>query len=70
MDEPTDAQPAFVVVRGRPDSAELAALTAVLLTRLRTAHAEAPSEADGAAARAGWDAPRRRRPRVGWTAPR
>ncbi|HLL37641.1 acyl-CoA carboxylase subunit epsilon [Streptomyces sp. NPDC052773] len=66
MEETTEAEPAFVVVRGRPDHVELAALTAVLLTRLR-----AKDEADGSAdagQRAPWGRSRRPRPRVGWTA--
>ncbi|MFE9770443.1 acyl-CoA carboxylase subunit epsilon [Streptomyces sp. NPDC005931] len=73
MDDPTDTQPALVVVRGHPDAVELAALTAVLLVRLRArTEAEEAYESDGAlgtAPRAPWGAPRRVRPRVGWTAP-
>ncbi|MEV6329960.1 acyl-CoA carboxylase epsilon subunit [Streptomyces sp. NPDC051909] len=70
MDETTETQPAFVVVRGRPDPVELAALTAVLLARLHAA-AAAEDSADPAdeAVRAPWGAARRVRPRVGWTAP-
>ncbi|MFJ7070599.1 acyl-CoA carboxylase subunit epsilon [Streptomyces sp. NPDC101115] len=72
MDETEKTQPAFVVVRGRPDPVELAAVTAVLLARLRAAGvagAEADAEeTTGGAARAPWGAARRARPRVGWTA--
>ncbi|MEU8618742.1 acyl-CoA carboxylase epsilon subunit [Streptomyces sp. NPDC048623] len=69
MDETTETQPAFVVVRGRPDPVELAALTAVLLARLRAAAAAEESQDPAAgAARAPWGAARRVRPRVGWTA--
>ncbi|MGY1580158.1 acyl-CoA carboxylase subunit epsilon [Streptomyces sp. MN13] len=71
MDEPTEAQPAFVVVRGRPDHVELAAVTAVLLARLRAlADAEETDGAGDTAPRAPWGRPRRSRPRVGWAAPR
>ncbi|MCX2182053.1 acyl-CoA carboxylase subunit epsilon [Streptomyces sp. SKN60] len=71
MDETTETQPAFVVVRGRPDPVELAALTAVLLARVRAAAAAEDSDDPAARApRAPWGAPRRVRPRVGWTAPR
>jgi hypothetical protein len=66
MDEPTDPQPVFAVVRGRPDDAELAALMAVLLARLRAASDEAGEE-EPTAPRAPWDTPHRPRPRVGWT---
>ncbi|MEU6847620.1 acyl-CoA carboxylase subunit epsilon [Streptomyces sp. NPDC046716] len=71
MDEPTGTQPVFAVVRGRPDEVELAALTAVLLVRLRGSSApdDAQEAAAGAAPRAPWSARRRPRPRVGWSAP-
>ncbi|GAA3368963.1 hypothetical protein GCM10020367_09430 [Streptomyces sannanensis] len=71
MDEPTQTQPSFVVVRGRPDPDELAAVTAVLLARLRALGAAAePDDAAGRPLRAPWATPRRPRPRVGWTASR
>ncbi|KUO20279.1 hypothetical protein AQJ91_16045 [Streptomyces dysideae] len=66
MDEPTHPQPVFAVVRGRPDAIELAALTAVLLARLRASD-EAGEEEPPMAPRAPWDTPHRPRPRVGWT---
>ncbi|WMX44590.1 acyl-CoA carboxylase epsilon subunit [Streptomyces roseicoloratus] len=72
MDETEKTQPAFVVVRGRPDPVELAAVTAVLLARLRAAAAADaagdPGETAAGTARAPWGAARRTRPRVGWTA--
>ncbi|MFI8965351.1 acyl-CoA carboxylase subunit epsilon [Streptomyces sp. NPDC053493] len=69
MDEATEKPPAFVVVRGRPDADELAAVTAVLLARLRApGAAEVPGEAADTPPKASWGAPRRARPRVGWTA--
>ncbi|MFF9812491.1 acyl-CoA carboxylase epsilon subunit [Streptomyces sp. NPDC014006] len=78
MDEPIEpiepreaavVQPAFAVVRGRPDAFELAALTAVLLARLRAREDGAGGDEDGAL-RAPWDRPRRARPQTGWTARR
>ncbi|MEU1695620.1 acyl-CoA carboxylase epsilon subunit [Streptomyces hirsutus] len=79
MDEPieptvpapptADGSPVLRVVRGRPDAVELAALTAVLLARLRALEAqEQQAGAPGEAPRALWGAPARSRPRVGWTA--
>ncbi|MEU6962579.1 acyl-CoA carboxylase subunit epsilon [Streptomyces chrestomyceticus] len=65
----------FTVLRGHPDDAELAALTAVLMTLLG---ASGPSSeaapgrpgAAGAPRRAPWGrAPSRRRPVVSWCAP-
>ncbi|MCX2923020.1 acyl-CoA carboxylase epsilon subunit [Streptomyces sp. NEAU-W12] len=80
MDEPTeptapapptaDGPPALRVVRGCPDAVELAALTAVLLARLRALEVrEQQAGTPGTAPRAPWGAPARSRPRVGWTAP-
>ncbi|MGW3497510.1 acyl-CoA carboxylase subunit epsilon [Streptomyces sp. NPDC001020] len=70
MDEPTEptevgaAEPTFVIVRGRPDAHELAALTGVLMARLRALE-NCDDEADDAP-RAPWGRPARARPRVGW----
>ncbi|MGW6705052.1 acyl-CoA carboxylase subunit epsilon [Streptomyces sp. NPDC054956] len=66
MDEPTDAQPRFTVLRGQPDAEELAALTAVLCACLRAAPDGDEAQED-AAATAPWGGRRRLRPRVGWT---
>ncbi|MFG2877394.1 acyl-CoA carboxylase subunit epsilon [Streptomyces sp. NPDC048337] len=49
-------EPLISVLRGTPDPAELAALTAVLLSRLREAKA-APAEPAPAPARAPWSRP-------------
>ncbi|WP_406095460.1 acyl-CoA carboxylase subunit epsilon [Streptomyces sp. NBC_01013] len=40
---PHPAHPLFTVERGAPDATELAALTAVLLTRARLSHPSIPS---------------------------
>lgn len=67
MDDSTDAQVRFTVLRGQPDAEELAALTAVLCACL-AAPAEDGAEEDGtSAAPAPWGGRRRPRPRVGWT---
>lgn len=69
MDESSDAQIRFTVLRGRPDAVELAALTAVLCARLRAPGADQAGE-DGTttptAPTAPWGGTSRRRPRVGW----
>lgn len=64
----------LVVVRGRPTAEELAAVTAVLLARLRVAAGQEgePDGVDGVfdepARKAGWGGGRpRRRPPVGWS---
>jgi hypothetical protein len=64
----------LAIVRGRPTAEELAAVTAVLLARLRSAAGEdgAPDGAAGASQepppRAGWGSGRPRpRPPVGWS---
>ncbi|MFD9306525.1 acyl-CoA carboxylase subunit epsilon [Streptomyces sp. NPDC060048] len=67
MDEPTDAQPRFTVLRGQPDAEELAALTAVLCACLRAPAPDADGAREDAAAAAPWGGRRRHRPRVGWT---
>jgi hypothetical protein len=70
MDESMSPQIRFTVVRGEPDDLELAALTAVLLARLRAGDPAGgePGEHEEPAPRAPWGTPRRHRPRVGWTA--
>jgi hypothetical protein len=73
-----EAPLSLAIVRGRPTAEELAAVTAVLLARLRSAAGQdgAPEGApDGAAGvfdeparKAGWAGGRpRRRPPVGWS---
>jgi hypothetical protein len=62
---PPVSEPHFTVVRGQPDAAELAALTAVLLTVLARPHGEPPRRP-----RAPWAHNRRRfRPPAAWSAP-
>ncbi|MBT2447912.1 acyl-CoA carboxylase subunit epsilon [Streptomyces sp. ISL-43] len=69
MDEPTDAQPRFTVLRGQPDAEELAALTAVLCACLRAPAQDGDGDGaqEAAAEAAPWGGRRRHRPRVGWT---
>lgn len=69
-----EADVSFAIVRGRPTAEELAAVTAVLLARLRSAAGqEGAVEEEGgsfgaAPRRAGWGGGRpRRRPPVGWS---
>ncbi|GES27557.1 acyl-CoA carboxylase subunit epsilon [Streptomyces angustmyceticus] len=57
----------FTVVRGRPDKAELAAVTAVLLAVLRAGETAAPAPGEPPVPRAGWS--RARRAPVGWSTP-
>ncbi|MFJ9469738.1 acyl-CoA carboxylase subunit epsilon [Streptomyces caniferus] len=60
----------FTVVRGRPDEAELAAVTAVLLAVLRTGETAGPGAGEPPVPRAGWGrAHRPRRAPVGWSTP-
>ncbi|MEU9483303.1 acyl-CoA carboxylase subunit epsilon [Streptomyces decoyicus] len=60
----------FTVVRGRPDEAELAAVTAVLLAVLRSGEAAGPGAGEPLPPRAGWGrAHGPRRSPVGWSTP-
>ncbi|MET7800285.1 acyl-CoA carboxylase epsilon subunit [Streptomyces decoyicus] len=60
----------FTVVRGRPDEAELAAVTAVLLAALRAGEAAGPGTGEPLPPRAGWGrAHGPRRSPVGWSTP-
>lgn len=61
------ARPLFTITRGRPDEHEIAALTTVLLTVLRTP-AAGPDTAGTDARAPGGRGPLRRRPGVSWTA--
>ncbi|MGW0631097.1 acyl-CoA carboxylase subunit epsilon [Streptomyces sp. NPDC002758] len=69
-----EAPLSLAIVRGRPTAEELAAVTAVLLARLRSAAGQdgAPDGAAGVfdepARKAGWGGGRpRHRPPVGWS---
>ncbi|MFG2832684.1 acyl-CoA carboxylase subunit epsilon [Streptomyces sp. NPDC048434] len=60
----------FTVVRGRPDEAELAAVTTVLLAVLRAGEAAGPETGEPLSPRAGWGrAHIPRRSPVGWSTP-
>ncbi|WP_244417470.1 acyl-CoA carboxylase subunit epsilon [Streptomyces hygroscopicus] len=60
----------FTVVRGRPDEAELAAVTAVLLAVLRAGQEAGPGAGEPLPPRAGWGrAHGPRRSPVGWSTP-
>lgn len=62
-----DAPLSLAIVRGRPTPEELAAVTAVLLARLRSAAGQDGAEEE-TPRRAGWGGGRpRRRPPVGWS---
>ncbi|MET9464239.1 acyl-CoA carboxylase subunit epsilon [Streptomyces sp. NPDC006544] len=67
MDESTDPQVRFTVLRGQPDAEELAALTAVLCACLAAPAEDGTEEYGASAASAPWGGRRRPRPRVGWT---